>query len=168
MTDLYLDTETLNNELCEAQRHIIAALDYHDILLEHRAALEQMPMYPAIPTEQWQKRNGKGDYLYLIFKQDRNGQFLGPNGKRKVYVGNKPERIAEARELVSNRREYEECLRQQDECRIWLHSIKSEIAFLLSRAGGWKLRIGADKYNFGAFGPAPAGRSRPQTQQEAK
>jgi len=78
-------------------------------------------MYPAIPTESWQERGGRGKYLYMLFPSDKRGAgYSGPGGKRKVYVGNKPERIAAARQLAANRRRYEDLQRARRNLLQWI------------------------------------------------
>lgn len=77
-------------------------------------------MYPAIPTESWQDRNGTGKYLYMLFSGNRHGGYSGPGGKRKLYVGNKPDRITEARRLAANRRRYDELQRARRNLIYWI------------------------------------------------
>jgi len=93
---------------------------YHH-LEDIEAAIAQVgEMYPAIPAESWQDRNGKGRYLYMLFPSNGNGAYTGPDGKRKLYVGNKPERIEAARRLAANRRRYEELQRARRNLRYWI------------------------------------------------
>jgi hypothetical protein len=103
-----------------AQKHL-----HHIHLLMER--LEQTGMYPAIPTEQWQDRDGKGKYLYMLFRQDGNGQYTGPEGKRKVYVGSPDQKIKEAQQMAANRRRWEELEMAAQRLRQWLSLYRSEI-----------------------------------------
>jgi len=68
------------------------------------AQLEAAGMFDEVPAESWEKRNGGGRYLRLIFPQ-HDGQ------RRKVYVGSYPSAIAEARAKVERRKRYEELSR---------------------------------------------------------
>lgn len=61
-------------------------------LTDELEALQSAGIYHPAPRQDWQERES-GNYLYLHFGTDRNGQYLGPGGKRKVYVGNKPQKI---------------------------------------------------------------------------
>jgi len=96
----------------------------------HLAAIERFiaqigEMYPAIPTESWQERNGKGQYLYMLFSANRyGGGYSGPDGKRKIYIGNKPKRIEAARRLARNRRSYEELQRARQALMTWIGNQK--------------------------------------------
>lgn len=65
--------------------------------------LEAAGMWPAVPSESWETRGG-GDpvYLRLVFPK----RTAGLNG-RKVYVGAKPEKIADARRKTANRQRWE-------------------------------------------------------------
>jgi len=87
----------------------------------NRAIAQVGEMYPAIPTESWQDRNGKGKYLYMLFSVDCSGSgYSGPGGKRKVYIGNKPDCIKKARQLAENRRRYEKLQRARRELVNWI------------------------------------------------
>ncbi|MCD4739486.1 MAG: hypothetical protein K8R89_09565 [Anaerolineae bacterium] len=91
----------------------------------HLVAVEQTiaqvgEMYPAIPAESWQDRNGKGKYLYMLFLSNQHGGYSGPDGKRKIYIGNKLDRIEAARQLAENRRRYEELQRARRELVAWI------------------------------------------------
>jgi hypothetical protein len=103
-----------------AQKHL-----HHIHLLMER--LEQTGMYPAIPTEQWQDRDGKGKYLYMLFRQDGYGQYTGPGGMRKVYVGSLDRKIKEAQQMAANRRRWEELEMAAQRLRQWLNLYQSEI-----------------------------------------
>jgi hypothetical protein len=69
--------------------------------------------YPAVPTESWQDRGGDSRYLYMLFQQGDDYRYGGPGGKRKVYVGNKIGRIAKARRLAANSRQYSTLCRRR-------------------------------------------------------
>jgi hypothetical protein len=99
--------------------------------------LEQTGMYPAIPTEQWQDRDGKGKYLYMLFRQDRNGVYTGPDGKRKLYVGTDPEKIAEAHRLAANRRRWEELRAAARQLDIWLKARQGDMEHLARNCQQW-------------------------------
>lgn len=82
--DIAQDIERLEGELA-------------DMRLESQV-LEKAGMYPGIPSESWQSRNGKGSYLRMIFPRRTPGM------PRKLYVGCKEEAVAEARQLAARRR----------------------------------------------------------------
>lgn len=83
------------------------------------AALGVDERYPAVPRESWQDRGGDSRYLYMLFQESGEG-YGGPGGRRKLYVGNKPEKIAEARRLAANSRRYRTLLRRRYSLRRWL------------------------------------------------
>lgn len=60
-------------------------------------------MWSAVPTESWEARNG-GDRVYLRLLLP-----AGTNGQRRcrVYIGSKPEAIADARRKSANRIRWE-------------------------------------------------------------
>lgn len=78
--------------------------------------LEQAGMYQYEPHKQWQTRGGKTLYLYLLFRQLDGDVYAGPDGKRKLYVGSKPEAQAEEQRKINNgkMRDWEEKSIQQE------------------------------------------------------
>jgi DNA repair exonuclease SbcCD ATPase subunit len=126
-------------DLIEIQEGIKAAEAHLETLNQAMTRLEDAGMYPAVPTEQWQSRNDSPPiYLYMIFRFDhRRGGYAGPAGKRKVYVGNKEERIAEARRLAKNRRLWEQLRRTASQLKTWLSSTERDIENLRRQAGNW-------------------------------
>ncbi len=113
-------------------------------LKEEMEGLEKSGMYPAVPTEQWQSRNGSGRrYLYMLFRYSRAmGGYSGPGGKRKVYVGCKEERIAEARRLVENRLRWEEVEKEVRRVEWWVTGFRRDLKKLVGRAGTLRERLG--------------------------
>mgnify|MGYP000999989055 CR=1 FL=1 len=99
--------QTIDETLSAASENIHAAEAYLQELMIAARAIEKAGMYPSVPSEQWQTREGSGQYLYMLFKTDRNGNYQGPDGARKIYVGNKQDKIDDARRLVQNRERYE-------------------------------------------------------------
>ena len=77
-------------------------------------------MYPARSIESWQGRGGTERYLYMLFQSNGNAGYLGPGGKRKIYVGNKPDRIEAARGLAANRRRYDGLQRARRNLGYWI------------------------------------------------
>lgn len=71
-------------------------------------AIRGAGMYENAPArESWESKNTSGPiYLYLYWRKDREGGYLGPDGKRKLYIGNDPGKIAEARRKVENQQLY--------------------------------------------------------------
>ena len=90
-----------------------------------------------MPSEQWQDRNGSGQYLYLLFRLGPDGQYQGPDGKRKVYIGKDPDKIAEARRLAENRRRWERVNRAAKDLDNWLYLRGSELQTLAGKCGRW-------------------------------
>ena len=98
--------------------------------------LEASGMYPAVPTEQWQARNGSSKrYLYMLFGYSPGlGEYGGPGGKRKVYVGCKDERILEARRLVKNRVYWEAVHREMHRLEWWVEGFQRHLGDVVRRA----------------------------------
>jgi hypothetical protein len=96
-------------------------------------ALEKAGMYPAIPTESWQPRNGKGNYLRMVFPRGT------PGVQRKEYVGNKPEAITEARRLAANRRRWEELERASTQVEAFLGGIRYELGTIAGRLARYQV-----------------------------
>jgi hypothetical protein len=94
-------------------------------------------MYPAVPTEQVQARNGRGQYLYMLFRRNEDGSYQGPGGRRKVYIGCDAERIAEARRLAENRKKYEVLLRMARDLEEWLEVHHDQVGELSIRCERW-------------------------------
>lgn len=90
--------------------------------------LEAVGMYPAEAREQWQTRpNSEGQYLYMLFRKNRHGEYEGPGGKRKVYVGADPEKIAEARRLNQNRLSHDKLSSKRWELQRWISNQEYEL-----------------------------------------
>ena len=87
-----------------------------------------MDMYPAVPTETWESRGLDRRYMYMIFPCIE-GQYQGPDGQRKLYIGNKPENIGLARRRAADRERYEQLLKVREAHEKWL-------ILLAMRAGG--------------------------------
>ena len=65
--------------------------------------LESAGMWPAVPTEMWEPRNGSDPiYLRLYFPHGTLGV------RTKTYIGCKPENVADARRKSANRQRWEE------------------------------------------------------------
>lgn len=93
-------------------------------------ALEKAGMYPGIPSESWQSRNGKGNYLRMVFPRKTVGM------PRKLYVGNKPEAVAEARQLAARRHRWEQLEKGMTRVEGFLRGIRVD----LSRLADWLAR----------------------------
>jgi len=117
--------------------HIQAAQSHLDAIQAEMTRLEQDGMYPAVPTEQWQNRDGKGNYLYHLFTMDHEGKYTGPEGKRKVYVGNKPDRIEAARHLATNRARYESLAQTHRRLDSWIYMRLLDIDRLADHTEQW-------------------------------
>jgi hypothetical protein len=124
--------QTVCDELAKAKAHLAE-------IRSTMEALEQAGMYPAVPSEQWQGRNGGPKrYLYMLFGTNRHtGRYAGPDGKRKLYIGCKATNIAEARRLAENRRRWEELERAAKVLEGWISTMESKVQSLAWRAEGW-------------------------------
>lgn len=123
--------ETIQTHLDAAQMHLIA-------IRAEMQRLEADGMYDSVPTESWQTRNGvDNQYLYHLFGMDRDGGYTGPDGKRKVYVGCRPERIAQARALANNRRRYDELARAARDLALWLDFRQTDLKQLANACRRW-------------------------------
>lgn len=98
----------LDNKIKLIRVNIQAARDHIAEIEGAMSLLEQAGMYPAIPHFQWQTRNGDGQYLYLLFRQNHDGTYAGPDGKRKVYIGANEKHVEAARQLARNRQTWEQ------------------------------------------------------------
>lgn len=99
-------------------------------------ALESAGMYPAVPAEQWQTRpNGQSEYLYLIFKQDERGNYTGPGGKRKLYIGADQGKIDRARQMVANRVRFEQLHQYSRDLKSHINNALREVEALDRQAG---------------------------------
>lgn len=124
----------LDNKVKLVEANIQAAYDHLVEIEEAMGLLEAAGMHPAIPHFQWQDRSSDGRYLYLIFRQNSDGSYQGPDGKKKVYIGNKPEAILEARRLTDNRQKWESLQAQRRELTSWLTICKSKLLQLQRQA----------------------------------
>ncbi len=129
----------IETHLTNIQTYLDLAAERLTALRAQMERLEQEGMYPAIPSEQWQSRNGIEEkrYLYMLFRKGSNGRYQGPDGKRKVYVGCNPERIAEARRLAANRREYENLNKTVERLEMWINARQREVGNLADRCKSW-------------------------------
>lgn len=103
-------------------------------LLEIEAAmalLERAGMYPAVPHFQWQSRPGsEGRYLYCIFRQNGDGSYTGPDGKKKLYIGTNEANINEARRLTNNRAEWERFREHKLQLLVWINDCDGQLVAL--------------------------------------
>ncbi|HEX8833970.1 MAG TPA: hypothetical protein VF719_07200 [Abditibacteriaceae bacterium] len=110
-------------------------------LVEIRASMQKLEaagMYPSVPNESWQKRErGQTDYLYMTFRKDATGRFLGPQGMRKVYVGADPEKIAQARAMAQRRRDYDQLQADANALERYLAECRSQSQGLRRIAQRW-------------------------------
>lgn len=137
---------TIREELQRAGAHL-------SIMQEELERLERVGMFDAIPTESWQARNG-GDkkYLYLLFPQEHDGTFRSPTGKKKVYVGCKTQKIADARVQVARRRRYDDLHAIASRLADWIAWREQDVATLAQRCGFWTRADSA------LLGPDPSAR----------
>jgi hypothetical protein len=105
--------------------------DLADLRMESQA-LEKAGMYPRVATESWQPRNGKGSYLEMIFPRST------PRMRRKLYIGNKPAAIAEARRMNANRRRWEALEQAIIQLERFLRMIRCEVSRLADRVARYQ------------------------------
>lgn len=100
--------------------------------------LEAVGMWPAVPSESWEARNG-GDavYLRLVFPVRK-----GPGGQRKVYVGRDPAKVAAARRKTANRLRWEELDRAIAKLEMLLRSVEARLAVERSQLARYELPLG--------------------------
>lgn len=91
-----------------AKEHIDLAQAHLDDIEAAMATLREAGMYPSVPTESWESRNGSDPiYLIMVFPKAPHPDYLSPTGKRKVYIGKKADKIANAQRLAYNRSAWE-------------------------------------------------------------
>lgn len=132
------------------------------LLISWAAELESQGMFAAVPHEQWQDRNGRGRYLYLLFPMGRDGRHMGPGGKRKLYVGNKADRISRARDKAVRRQAFERYQRAIHDLDEWIYRQASQLNMMAKHytkdwPGHYLCAPGPADENWGR--PAPAGSS---------
>lgn len=128
----------MTDQLTTITENIQAAKDHLDRLRHAMAALEADGMYPAVPSrEVWEDRGGAAEYLYLHFSTDRYGNFQGPDGKRKIYVGCKPEKLEQARRKIRNREHYNQLETIERRLNSWLANIERDLQSLTRQAENW-------------------------------
>lgn len=118
----------LDEKIKQVQENINAAAAHLRQIEGAMALLEQAGMYPAIPHFQLQERNGSGEYLYLLFRQNHNGSYTGPGGKRKLYIGADPKKQDEARRLTHRREIWEELRAAKISLQGWITINEAKIA----------------------------------------
>lgn len=123
--------ETIREQLQAAQDHLA-------LVCQEMVRLEGAGMYPSVPHEQWQTRNGgEARYLYMLFRAGRDGEYLGPDGKRKVYVGCDQDKITEARRLKKNRLVYDRLERLSDNLHHWITREVFAVRHLADQTRHW-------------------------------
>ena len=119
--DIAQDLERLEGDLADLQKEC--------------QRLEKAGMYPAVPTESWEGRNGgETKYLRMIFPKST------PGVRRKEYIGCKRSAIAEARRLATNRQRWEELDRAKIQLERFLRIIRNELARIAERAAYYRVR----------------------------
>jgi hypothetical protein len=131
---LSLSADATIAEILDRIRVAVSTIDA-DIAcrLESQASIADAGMYPSVPSEQWQDRNGAGRYLYMLFRQDGNGGYLGPDGQRKLYIGTKPAAVADARRLATNRSQWEALEHELRYLRVQRNRIESNLRAIVNQ-----------------------------------
>lgn len=100
-------------------------------------AADRAGMYPAVPVrEAWEPRENGREYMYHYFARGQAG-YRGPDGKRKVYVGSDPDRIAAARRLAGNREAWERLADAHRRLKRWLAGVERDLENLTAAAARW-------------------------------
>lgn len=76
---------------------------------ELRGRMEDLAGNMANATPTWEQRDGKGAYLRLVYPTDKDGK------RRRVYIGNKKEKIEEALQRIENYKAYHQLYFQLQE-----------------------------------------------------
>jgi hypothetical protein len=119
-------------------RELAAAREHREQLTLEMRRIAAAGMYQAVPTEQWQSRGGgEAKYLYMLFRSNSQGEYYGPAGRRKLYVGADPAKIAEARRLAANRQRWEQIAEVKDRLRIWIDQQERKIEQIALYADRW-------------------------------
>lgn len=101
------------------------------------ARLEEAGMYPAVPSFTWEARENDGyeqkRYLRLIFPSRT------PGIARKVYVGCKAEKVAEAKRLTRNRQVWEQLDREATRLERFLRMQRASLERVAREVAGYRL-----------------------------
>jgi hypothetical protein len=98
-----------------------------------QARLEERGMYPAVPSESWESRNGgEARYLRMVFPM---GSL--ENGGRKLYVGADPARIRAAQDKATRRLRWERLEVERGRLERMLRSLRLDLERDAQRAGGY-------------------------------
>jgi hypothetical protein len=110
----------LDEKIKLIQENIDSAKQHIQQIEDAMALLEQAGMYPSIPHLQLQERNGRGVYLYLLFRQKYDGSYAGPGGKRKLYIGADPKKQDEARRIIHRMENWNELKMAKIQLEAWI------------------------------------------------
>jgi len=116
--------ETINQNIDQARQR-------QDELRKIMEAAEAAGLYYHAPRQKWENR-GSGRYLYLHFHSDGRGGYTGPDGKRKVYVGNDPDVVAEHMAMIQRGAQYRDARREVDHLSAHISTIKNELSIINS------------------------------------
>lgn len=83
-------------------------------------------IYPQVPNFQWQDRGGDSKYLFLTFRKTEGG-YGGPDGKKKIYIGNDPENILQAQNKAMNTINHKELNDTMRKLKWWINNAQEEI-----------------------------------------
>jgi hypothetical protein len=123
--------ERYRKEIIESLETIRTEINMAETLLtligRRMKQLKDEGMYDAVPTESWERRGESGEYMYMIFPKV-GGLYTGPGYRRKLYIGCKEDRIAEARRLKRNREEYEDLDETRADLEKWQRMMRLRIA----------------------------------------
>lgn len=126
MSDLQATIDCIEGNLARAN-------DLANRIEQAQAEIERNGMYPAVASEQYQQRpNGQADYLYMVFRTNGEGDYEGPGGKRKLYIGADPEKQAAARRLNVNRMRFDKLTRRRQDVSYWITGQRRTLNNLLT------------------------------------
>lgn len=115
-----------NATVDEIKHNIEVARRIRANLIAKIEELEKAGFYYPRPREDWQERES-GQYLYLHFHSDGNGAYAGPNGKRKIYIGNKAQKIAEAQAMIGRGAEWRDAKNKARDLKYLVDSLEQDL-----------------------------------------
>lgn len=127
----------IDDQIIQILTQINAATDHQTEIQAACNLIKEAGMFDSLPHFQYQARDGSEEkkYLYLIFRQSDSGAYHGPDGKRKVYIGADPLKIAEARRLAHNYDLYQSLRAKEIELSHWIGYKKLELKRLEESVG---------------------------------
>ncbi len=115
--------------IARAAQRIPALARQLNIIATEIQQLQAAGMYDQVPTESWETRNGgQTRYLRLVFPTDGAG-------RTKIYIGNDPLKIEEARAMIDRRKTYDRWAAEQRRIAARVASAAAMLTRVLERLG---------------------------------